>query len=49
MSMPLRMEFLYHKIMLKKCKTKEEREWEKARHEIMNEVMIEEKGKGIER
>lgn len=37
MDVALRLETLYHEIMLEKCKGEEERQWENARHNIMTE------------
>jgi len=37
MDVALRLESLYHEIMLEQCKTEEARQWEVARHNIMAE------------
>jgi len=37
MDVALRLETLYHEIMLEQCKTEESRQWEVARHQILTE------------
>jgi len=37
MDVALRLEALYHEILLAKCKGEEELQWENARHNIMSE------------
>jgi len=37
MDVALRLENLYHEIMLEQCKTEEARQWEVARHQILTE------------
>ena len=37
MDVALRLETLYHEIMLEQCKTEEARQWENSRHTIMTE------------
>lgn len=37
MDIALRLEDLYHELLLEKCKGEEERQWENARHRVMQE------------
>jgi len=41
MDVALRLETLYHEIMLEQCKTEEARQWENARHTLMTESIRE--------
>jgi len=41
MDLALRLEELYHKIMLNECKTEEAIQWENARNEVMTQSIKE--------